>query len=57
MTRYHVWPDGWVEDIDYEPPQWRSDDFMLIEAEDEEAPLAEFERRERTAWGVVIQQT
>ena len=52
---YRVWPDGWVQDASEEPPTWRSDDFVLLAAEDEDAALAEFERREAAAWGYIIQ--
>lgn len=41
---YRVWPDGWVQDASEEPHSWRSDDFMLLAAEDEDAALAEFMR-------------
>ena len=54
---YRVWPDGWVQDASEEPHSWRSDDFMLLAAEDEDAALAEFERRDAAAWGYRIQQT
>ena len=43
---YRVWPDGWVQDASEEPPSWRSDDFLVLAAEDEDAALAEFERRD-----------
>ena len=43
---YRVWPDGWVQDASEEPPTWRSDDFVILAAEDEDAALAEFERRD-----------
>ena len=54
---YRVWPDGWVQDASEEPYSWRSDDFLVIAAEDEDAALAEFERRDAAAWGYRIQQT
>lgn len=41
---YRVWPDGWVQDASEEPYSWRSDDFLVIAAEDEDAALAEFMR-------------
>ena len=34
---YRVWPDGWVQDASEEPYSWRSDDFLVIAAEDEDA--------------------
>ena len=46
---YRVWPDGWVQDASEEPPTWRSDDFVILAAEDEDAALAEFERRDADA--------
>lgn len=46
LTRYRVWADGWVSNESEEPCSWRSDDFMVIYAEDEAAALAEFERRD-----------
>lgn len=34
MTRYRVWPDGTVQDVEDGPAYtFMSDDFMLVEAE------------------------
>lgn len=40
MPTFRIWPDYTIQDVDdVEPYDWKSDDFTLIEAEDEETAL------------------
>ena len=39
MTKFRVWPNGVVQEADEEPYSWLSDDYMIVEAEDEEDAL------------------
>lgn len=57
LDLYRIWPDGSVQDASEQPCSWRSDNFMVIAAESEEAALSEFQRREAVAWGNRNQQT
>lgn len=57
LTSYRAWADGTVQDYADEPYAWMSDDFMVIEAEDEDAAHDEAERRDAAAWSKHIQQT
>ena len=36
MVRYRVWPDGTVQEAAETPYAWLSDDYGIVEAEDEE---------------------
>ena len=36
MVRYRVWPDGTVQEAGESPYSWLSDDYEIVEAEDEE---------------------
>ena len=35
MNRYRVWPDGTVQELSDEPYSWMSDDYLVVDAEDE----------------------
>lgn len=39
MTRYRVWPDGTVQETDEPPYHWMSDDFVCVDAYDEQDAL------------------
>lgn len=39
MTKFRVWPNGTVQEADEEPYSWLSDDYMIVEAENEEDAL------------------
>lgn len=44
---FRVWPDGTVQEAaGGQPYSWMSDDFMVVQAEDESAALEEALRRE-----------
>lgn len=40
MVRYRVWPDGTVQETTETPYSWLSDDYEIVEAEDEEDAYA-----------------
>ena len=49
---WRVWPDSTVQAVeDGDPHAWMSDDYMLIDAADEEDALARFDAIESKAWG------
>lgn len=33
---YQVWPDGTVQDSEDRPYEWKSDDYLMVEADSEE---------------------
>ena len=52
LPAWRVWPDGTVQPVDDgDPHAWMSDDYMLINATDEEDALARFDAIEAKAWG------
>lgn len=36
---YRVWPDGTVQDSEDRPYEWKSDDYLMVEADSEEEAL------------------
>ena len=47
MVRYRVWPDGTVQEVSETPYNWMSDDYQIVEAEDEEDALRKANLNER----------
>ena len=42
LTKYRVWPDGTVQEVDEnEPYSWLSDDYLIVWAVSPEAAAAE----------------
>ena len=39
LLEFRVWPDGFVQPTDEVAPEWRSDDFQVVMAYDEEDAL------------------
>ena len=39
MNKYRVWPDGTVQDFTEAPYEWMSDDYLVVDAYDEEGAL------------------
>lgn len=46
-VKYRVWPDGTVQEEHETPYNWLSDDYQIVEAEDEEDALGKVNLDER----------
>lgn len=40
LTTYRVWPDGTVQEVSEHPYSWLSDDYLVVQAVDEENAVA-----------------
>ena len=47
FLKYRVWPDGAVQEVSETPYSWMSDDYQIVEAEDEEDALRKVNLNER----------
>ena len=47
FLKYRVWPDGTVQEEHETPYSWLSDDYQIVEAEDEEDALRKVSPNER----------
>lgn len=41
MSKYRVWPDGTVQDSEDPPHSWMSDDYLIVDAVDEDSACAQ----------------